>query len=152
MGIPESSILYSSIRSTVNLYERAFGSRGRNIAGTEIIADAIPDGDLPKRLCRSRGHAAGWECVRQPRFGEMGSGSCKLGIGADLRAWPGLRSLYELNPGRPVLTLNEFTAPDYVRSAIYNELALLFRCGFMTDNEQDCIRSAQSVADAAVLA
>jgi hypothetical protein len=86
----------------------------------DLISEAIPTGDLPKGLWTDARVSSSWVFANL----DVGKWFPVLANSGDLgqsEAWPGLRPRRELNRTNPVLTLGEFTAPDYRRSLIYNE-------------------------------
>jgi DNA-binding CsgD family transcriptional regulator len=86
----------------------------------ELVAEAIPAGDLPQALWTDPESGLSWIFANldQAKWVPV---LANCGIGANPQAWRGLRPRNELDSRRPVLTLNEFTASDYRRSAIYEE-------------------------------
>ena len=85
----------------------------------DLIAEAIPTGDLSRGILTDPASELSWVFVNldQARWVPILANL----IGDDPTAWPGLRPRNQLDLMRPVLTLEEFTEPNYRRSAIYNE-------------------------------
>jgi len=85
----------------------------------DLIAEAIPAGDLTRGILTDPASELSWVFVNldQARWVPILANL----IGDDPTAWPGLRPRNQLDLTRPVLTLEEFTAPNYRRSAVYNE-------------------------------
>jgi DNA-binding CsgD family transcriptional regulator len=86
----------------------------------DLIAEAIPAGDLPRGILTDPTTNLSWVFANldQAKWVPV---LANLVVGYDAAAWPGLRPRSQLDPTRPVMTLEEFTAPEYRRSALYNE-------------------------------
>jgi DNA-binding CsgD family transcriptional regulator len=85
-----------------------------------LMAEAIPGGDLPQAIQTDPSSNLSWIFTNldQAKWVPV---LAKLIGGHSPEAWPGLRPRDQLDPARSVLMLEEFTTPDYRRSALYNE-------------------------------
>lgn len=86
----------------------------------DLIAEAVPAGDLPRGILTDPTSNLSWVFANldQAKWVPV---LANLVRGYDPAAWPGLRPRSQLDLTRPILTLEEFTTPDYLRSALYNE-------------------------------
>ena len=86
----------------------------------DLIDAAIPTDDLPRALWADARASSSWVFANLD-VAKWVPVLANCGALANSEAWPGLRPRRELDRAHPVLTLGEFTAPDYRRSLIYNE-------------------------------
>jgi DNA-binding CsgD family transcriptional regulator len=86
----------------------------------DLIGEAIPAGDLPRALWADARGSSSWVFANL-EVAKWVPVLVNCGALGNPEAWPGLRPRRELDCARPVLTLGEFTAPDYRRSLLYNE-------------------------------
>lgn len=86
----------------------------------DLLAEAIPGGDLPQALQTDPSNNLSWIFANldQAKWVPV---LANLITECPPEAWPGLRPRGQLDLARPVLTLEEFTASDYRRSGLYNE-------------------------------
>ncbi len=86
----------------------------------DLIAEAIPAGDLPRAILTDPASNFSWIFANldQAKWVPV---LANLAADYDSTAWPGFRPRGQLDLTRPVMRLEEFTAPDYRRSAFYNE-------------------------------
>jgi DNA-binding CsgD family transcriptional regulator len=86
----------------------------------DLIAEAIPAGDLPQAMLTDPASNLSWIFANFDHAKWLPVLANQI-AGCKPSSWPGLRPRDQLDLTRRVLTLQEFTAPDYRRSPIYNE-------------------------------
>jgi len=86
----------------------------------DLIGEAIPAGDLPRALWTDARSSSSWVFANLD-VAKWVPVLANCGAVGNPEAWPGLRPRRELDHTRAVLTLGEFTAPDYRRSLLYKE-------------------------------